>query len=202
MEHATLTLAAQAGIRVAETRALPLPGQRHAVAVKRFDRQAGCRTHSLSAHVVLRAAGEPMGYPELAQWLRRHAPAATHQAQMADCFRRMVFNILLDNTDDHEKNHVVLMNDQGRYDLSPAFDVLPSAQGLGYQQMRVGRDDTDSTLDNALSEHAQFGLTRAQAQDHIAAVQAVVARWPQHFQQQGVKAADIELLRAFIRPQR
>ena len=202
VEHATLTLAAQAGIRVAETRALPLPGQRHAVAVKRFDRQPGRRIHSLSAHVVLRAAGEPMGYPELAQWLRRHAPAATHQAQMAECFRRMVFNILLDNTDDHEKNHVVLMNDQGRFDLSPAFDVLPSAQGLGYQQMRVGRDDTDSTLANALSEHAQFGLTRAQAQDHIAAVQAVVEQWPQLFLQQGVTPADIELLRGFIRTQR
>lgn len=44
--------------------------------------------------------------------------------QMKELFRRMVFNILVDNTDDHEKNHVVLMNAKGEYELSPAFDVL------------------------------------------------------------------------------
>lgn len=57
---------------------------------------------------------------------------------MHELFRRMVFNILIDNTDDHEKNHALLMTATGEYELSPAFDVLPSGQALGYQQMRVG----------------------------------------------------------------
>jgi len=47
---------------------------------------------------------------------------------MRELFRRMVFNILLDNTDDHERNHVLLVNDAQTYELSPAFDVLPSAR--------------------------------------------------------------------------
>ncbi|MGS0759314.1 HipA domain-containing protein, partial [Roseateles sp. GG27B] len=72
-----------------------------------------------SAHVVLRAAGEMMGYPELAQLLRRRGATLDrqNQAQMRELFCRMVFNILIDNTDDHEKNHVLLMNDRCEYEL-------------------------------------------------------------------------------------
>lgn len=51
-----------------------------------------------------------------------------NRAQMRELFRRMVFNILLDNTDDHEKNHVLLTDDAQTYELSPEFDVLPSGQ--------------------------------------------------------------------------
>lgn len=103
----------------------------------------------------------------------------------------MVFNILIDNTDDHEKNHVLLMTDAGDYVLSPAFDVLPSGQALGYQQMRVGRDMADSTLDNALSEAAAFGLSPGQAAREEQRVAAVVAGWQAHFRACGVCAADI-----------
>ena len=80
---ATLTLGALAGIQVAETGVIALPDSRQALAVKRFDRAHSQRLHAMSAHVVLRAAGEPMGYPELHQWLRRHAPASGYRAQMA-----------------------------------------------------------------------------------------------------------------------
>lgn len=195
IEHATLTLAAQAGIRVAATQAVPLH-QGHAVAVKRFDRVDGSRIHALSARVALKAAGEDMGYPELAQLLRRRGPvregvAKTH---MRELFVRMVFNILIDNTDDHEQNHVVLMNDQGEYLLSPAFDVLPIGQALGYQQMRVGTDGARSTLDNALSEHAQFGLRLNEAQELVRDVVSVVARWPAHFADCGVRQQDLDAL--------
>ncbi|MFM1908936.1 MAG: hypothetical protein RLZZ591_2613 [Pseudomonadota bacterium] len=198
VEHATLTLAALAGIQVAETRVITLPQSRHALAVKRFDRAHGQRLHALSAHVVLRAAGEPMGYPELAQWLRRHAPASSYRAQMAELFRRMVFNILIDNTDDHEKNHVVLMNEQGQFTLSQAFDVLPMAQGLAYQQMRVGRDGLDATLDNALSEHAQFGLSLPEAKAQVRQVSQVTQHWKAHFSALGVRVRDMDTLAAGI----
>lgn len=80
VEHATMTLAALAGIRVADTRTLALP-KAHAVAVRRFDRVGGQRLHALSAHVALRAAGEGMGYPELAQLLRRRGVAQAGQGR-------------------------------------------------------------------------------------------------------------------------
>jgi serine/threonine-protein kinase HipA len=195
IEHATLTLAAQAGIRVAATQAVPLR-KGHALAVKRFDRHASGRIHALSARVALKAAGEQMGYPELAQLLRRRGPVrqGLAKAHMRELFARMVFNILIDNTDDHEQNHVVLMNDQGEYLLSPAFDVLPIGQALGYQQMRVGADGTVSSLDNALSEHAQFGLRLGEAQQLIRDLVNVVARWPAHFAACGVRRQDLDSL--------
>lgn len=208
IEHATMTLAVQAGIRVAQTR--PLKLQRgHAVAVKRFDREGSARMHALSARVALKAAGETLGYPELAQLLRRRgvAQGQVHQQHMQELFRRMVFNILIDNTDDHEKNHALLMTDQSEYALAPAFDVLPSGQSLGYQQMRVGSTMADSTVANALSEHALFGLKPDEAAAQVRRVAKVVAGWKKHFAAQGVSAADVEALtqhidRPFLREQR
>jgi serine/threonine-protein kinase HipA len=159
--------------------------------------------------VVLKAAGQGLGYPELAQVLRRRgvAKSSLGRAQMAELFRRMVFNIVIDNTDDHEKNHALLVNDRGEYELSPAFDVLPSGHALGYQQMRVGADMADSTISNALSEHAQFGLKRDDAEAQVRQVVAAAAGWKDHFSSVGVRAADIESLaqqidRPFLAEQR
>jgi serine/threonine-protein kinase HipA len=119
----------------------------------------------------------------------------------------MVFNILIDNTDDHEKNHALLMTDSGDYELAPAFDVLPSGQALSYQQMRVGAAGADATLDNAMSECGQFGLKKSEAADQVRKVCAVVAIWKEHFARAGVLAKDIESLasqidRPFLRDQR
>jgi serine/threonine-protein kinase HipA len=206
VEHATMTLAARAGIEVCETRALRLQDG-HAVAVRRFDRQEGLRVHALSAHVALRAAGEPYGYPELALLLRRRAHAEAFAAQGEQLFRRMVFNILIDNTDDHEKNHALLVDVAQRLRLSPAYDVLPSGQALGYQQLRVGRNGADATLANAMSEHRAFALTEARATQVCKEVAQVVSGWQAHFAACGVGARDLALLaeqidRPFLREQR
>ena len=198
IEHASMTLAAKAGIDVAHTRELVLP-QGHALAVERFDRLDNRRLHVLSAHTVLRSAGEPMGYPELSQLLRRYAQPSLIKQQQAQLFKRMVFNILIDNTDDHEKNHALIRSDQGHYRLSPAFDVLPAAQGLGYQQMRVGANGHESSIENALSEVAAFGLKLLEAKELVSNIQKVVRNWPQHFAQCGVKARELEMLRETFR---
>lgn len=212
IEHASMTLAAKAGIRVAATRPIRLDDG-HCVAVRRFDRASGRRIgrrlHAQSAHVALRAAAEPYGYPALAQLLRRRGVMAGGVAarQMRELFRRMVFNILIDNTDDHEKNHALLLDDAQHFELAPAFDVLPSGQGLGYQQMRVGEDEADSTLDNALSMCGQFGLSEGDAAREVRTVVGVVARWADHFAACGVRLRDIEaqaaqIDRPFLREQR
>lgn len=208
IEHATMTLATKAGIRAAATRPIALQGG-HALAVQRFDRADGRRRHALSASVALKAAGETMGYPELAQLLRRRGVATgqRNRADMHELYRRMVFNILMDNTDDHEKNHALLATDAGSYELAPAFDVLPSGQALGYQQMRVGSEAADSTLANALSEHKQFALSLDQARENIHQVAATVSGWKDHFAATGVSACDIDSLaqqidRPFLRDQR
>ncbi len=197
VEHACMQLAALCGIQVAQTRALPLP-KGHAVAIRRFDRSGSQRSHVISANTVLRAAGLPMGYPELAQSMRRIARAVAIRDQQKELFRRMVFNILVDNTDDHEKNHAFVRAPDGFYDLSPAYDVLPSVQGLGQQQLRVGKREAESSIDNALSNARAFGLTKDAAVQVIKQVVSVVDGWKEHFRGQGVKERDLELLAQYI----
>jgi serine/threonine-protein kinase HipA len=159
--------------------------------------------------VALRAAGEQYGYPELAQLLRRRGVTQgdAYIAQMQELFRRMIFNILIDNTDDHEKNHALLMTDSQQYALSPAFDVLPSGQALGFQQMRVGDQDADSTVTNALSMSQMYALTKDEAVKEAQTVANTVEDWKQHFKARGVISRDIDLYaeqidRPFLRDQR
>ncbi|MEO8752387.1 MAG: HipA domain-containing protein [Casimicrobiaceae bacterium] len=203
IEHACMTLAAAAGIRVARTRAITLR-QGHAIAVLRFDRTADGervrRVHAQSAFVALRAEGNSPGYPELAQLLRRRGAleGGVAKAHMRELFRRMVFNILMDNTDDHEKNHVLLMDDAQHLSLAPAFDVLPTAQGLGYQQMRVGVNANDSTIVNSVSEARLFGMSTDDAMQEAAGVARVCTGWKSHFRDAGVGAPDLEELARFV----
>jgi serine/threonine-protein kinase HipA len=188
-----MTLAHKAKIRTAKTRAVRLT-LGHAVAIQRFDRAGAARLHCISAGTALRAAGERLGYPELAQLLRRRGVTAhdLHVKHMHELFRRMVFNILIDNTDDHEKNHALIMTDAQQYELSPAYDVLPSGRALGFQQMRVGEQAADSTLDNALSMVPMFALDRNAAVREVKAVVRVVDTWQAHFKACGVSRGDID----------
>ena len=197
IEHASMQLARRCGIQTADTLALPLP-QGHAVAVRRFDRAGSQRLHVQSAYVALRAAGEVLGYPELAQLIRRLGRPDQVRAQQQELFRRMVFNILIDNTDDHEKNHALVRGADGFYALSPAFDVLPAAQGLGYQQMRLGALGHESTMVNALSEARSFGLTDAQAQQTVGAIARQVNQWKGVFKSLNVRDADIVQLSQYL----
>ncbi|HET7133437.1 MAG TPA: hypothetical protein VFJ95_14390 [Gammaproteobacteria bacterium] len=85
--------------------------------------------------------------------------------------------------------------------------MLPSGQALGFQQMRVGDAEADSTLDNALSQCRLFALDRDEAVAEIRTVARAVARWQEHFASAGVTAGDIALYaehidRPFLRDQR
>jgi serine/threonine-protein kinase HipA len=106
----------------------------------------------------------------------------------------MVFNILVDNTDDHEKNHALLVVspfENGRLRLAPAYDVLPTNSGQGFQEFICGADGRDSTLDNAMSQCEAFGLLPAEAAAEVARVIDVVHTWKEHFAQAGVTQRDI-----------
>jgi serine/threonine-protein kinase HipA len=207
IEHASLTLAKMASITVAESRVVPLAGE-NALAVRRYDREGASRVHCISAGTALRAqtigGQEPeLGYPSLAQLLRRAGVTEEDQnlRDMGELFRRMVFNILIDNTDDHEKNHalqVTAPTRQGRYRLAPAYDVLPTNSGQGYQEFVVGTDQRDSTLFNAMSQCELFGYSPAQAAAEVVRVIRVVDGWREHFAACGVTNSDLESLAARI----
>ncbi len=174
----------------------------NAVAIRRFDRVDGQRIHSVSAGTAIRAATvagtEPeMGYPQLARILRRIGltQGDAHLTDAQELFRRMVFNILIDNADDHEKNHALLVvapAANGRLRLAPAYDVLPTNSGQGYQEFICGAFGRESTLANAMSQCDAFGLQPAQAAAQVVKVIGVVNTWRAHFDAIRVSKSDLE----------
>ncbi len=202
IEHATMTLAKAAGINVATTGVHRLPKRhgraRHALTIARFDRVSEYRLHCLSAKTVLSAAGLPESYGALATTLLRLGHPDQQSAMREEFFKRMVFNILMDNTDDHERNHCLRLTFDGYYDLAPAFDVVPTLRNLGYQSLSVGAKGAESTLENALSELSEFGIKRSRAVELVRIVARVVDGWAGHFSRLGVCAADMEQLGASI----
>lgn len=203
IEHATMTLAAQANISVAQTQVVHLEAS-NALAIRRFDRVNGRRIHGISAGTAIRAAtpagAEPeMGYPQLARILRRIGVSHgdVHLSDAQELFRRMVFNILIDNTDDHEKNHALLIVDptaNGRLRLAPAYDVLPTNSGQGYQEFICGAFGQESTLVNAMSQCEAFGFEPAQAAMQVEQVIGVVNTWRKTFESLGVSKSDLNSL--------
>lgn len=106
----------------------------------------------------------------------------------------MVFNILVDNTDDHEKKHALLVvnpTDNGKLRLAPAYDVLPTNSGQGFQEYICGADGRDSTLSNAMSQCEAFGLSTAEAAQMVAQIIRVVDTWHAHFESVGVTQKDL-----------
>ncbi len=200
IEHAAMTLAAKADIEVAVTRPIKLQAG-VAIAIKRFDRlDGGLRRHALSANVALKAAGVEIAYPNLALLLRRKGVTEGQKCtrQMHELFRRLIFNILLDNTDDHEKNHVVLVTDAQHFELAPAFDVLPAGHSLGYQAMVIGVKGAESSIDNALSRARDYWLSPQTAVDEARKVARVVDTWRGHFAAAGLVSASLEELSSHI----
>lgn len=205
VEHATMTLAHKAGIQVAQTMPIPLNAE-HALAVKRFDRAQGKRVHSISACTLLRAEvpegmDPEFGYPQLARALRRAADPRTLDAQLQELFRRMVFNILVANTDDHEKNHALLCHTNGRtmkLELSPAYDVAPTGSGALAHQFMVSETSREPSLEEAMSGAESFNLSPLDAAHAVASIIAVVNEWQTHFRALGVTESDIVEVAALI----
>ena len=199
IEHATTQLAGKAGINVAQTMPIRLDGE-HAIAVKRFDREGSGRVHCLSASTVLRAEnpGSPLfGYPHLARALRKLADRKTVQSQLHELFRRMVFNILIANTDDHERNHA-MKSVRGVLELSPAYDLAPTGSGATDHQFMIGEASHQASLDHALGVCAQFAHTEQTAFAEIVGVIGVVDEWKAHFKHSGVADNDIDQIESVI----
>jgi len=205
IEHACMTMAKQVHINTAETRVIHMTAE-NAVAVKRFDRASGQRIHSISASTLIRAAtpaGQPpqYGYPHLARRLRATANIHRLDDHLQDLFRRMVFNILIGNTDDHEKNHAVTYEVQDGVpvvNLSKAYDVVTTGSGSTVHEFMIADDVVDPDLEAAISVHNDFRLEELQARTIVSEIIQVVDQWKDIFIGLGVTATDIERLEEFI----
>jgi len=179
LEAVTLGLAKACGIKVPEFFLLPVPTG-HALVLQRFDREGTLdqerRLHYLSASALLNVAYEDNdggSYVELAQVLRRIS--VQPEADLHELYRRMVFNLVAGNSDDHVKNHGVLLAGNGRYRLAPAFDlVMQLGANTGYQLLALLPGKSESSLGLARQAASQFGLSGSQAEAIIEHVRVTV----------------------------
>jgi serine/threonine-protein kinase HipA len=203
VEHAMLTLARACGLTTAESR-LTTIGERDVLLVKRFDREkteAGYhRARMVSGLTLLRTedshmARERWSYVLLVEELRR--ASASPEADAHELFRRMCFNALISNADDHPRNHAILARQQD-WRLSPAYDLTPTS--LVSQERRdlaltVGDQGRLANADNILSQSARFLLPRPEAEAVVAHMETHVRdRWYETARSVGVSERDCELI--------
>jgi serine/threonine-protein kinase HipA len=196
IEHAATMLARGVGIATPETRSHRIPIG-HVVLTKRFDRDGPSRLHSLSARTML-VTDATESYASMAAVIRKHAEAASLAEQQRELFRRMVFNILIDNTDDHTKNHAFLRLPSGKYALAPAYDVLPQMNGLGRQAIPVSARSTEDNFAAAVESSAAFGMSEEEAVAVWRNVSKGVDGWKEEFRARAVTDGDIQYLADFV----
>lgn len=207
VEHAMLTLARACGLTTAESRVVDVAG-RDVLLVKRFDRektQAGyLRTRMVSALTLLRAedtyqSRDKWSYVLLAEEVRRVCAEPAQNA--AELFRRMCFNALISNVDDHPRNHAVIAKDND-WKLSPAYDLTPAvpiSQERRDLAMECGDAGRFANAENLLSQSARFLLERDKVRAIIDGMEAQVrGTWYATARATGVSERDCEqIARAF-----
>jgi serine/threonine-protein kinase HipA len=210
VEHAMLRLARECGLRTAE-RKIETVGGKDVLLVKRFDREKTnkgyTRARMVSGLTILRADEAPevrqnWSYVILVEALRRTVEEPKKDA--AELFRRVCFNALISNIDDHPRNHAIIAKESS-WTLSPAYDLTPSTP--------VSQDRRDLALDcgdqgrfanakNILSQNARFLLDRTEAEKIVNDMKVQVeATWYNTVRASGVSEKDAEAIRgAFVYP--
>jgi serine/threonine-protein kinase HipA len=204
VERAMLELAGACGIRTAETK-LTTIGDRDALLVKRFDRESTKkgyrRARMLSALTLLRAEDthtdrSKWSYVLLAEELRRLSAQPKDDAP--ELFKRMCFNALISNSDDHPRNHAVIAVEND-WRLSPAYDLIPAPQvSIERRDLALACGDMGryAHADNLRSQSARFLVGADEAKAIIYRMeQTVKERWYEIARREGVSEKDCETIR-------
>jgi serine/threonine-protein kinase HipA len=190
-ETLALTLAAQAGIQVAEHRLVPVGG--HSVAViTRFDRAGKYRIPFISAATLLGLPqGDPGAYTMLADGIRQFGDDVP--GDLRELWRRLVFSLLASNYDDHLRNHGFLMHEPERWSLSPAYDInpVPEMDPARMSKTAITEDQEDPTIASALAAAPRFGLKATESKKILREVFTAVSGWRKTGRQLRLKASTL-----------
>ena len=203
IEYAYHKMALDAGIIMTECRLLEENGRRHFM-TRRFDRlDDGGKLHMQSlgalAHFDYNMAGA-YSYEQAILVIRQLGlPMGAIEQQ----FRRMTFNIIARNQDDHVKNIAFLMDRSGNWSLAPAFDVIYSYQPSGLwtssHQMTLNGKGDDFVLDDFKSCAKTASMKRGRAETIIEEVRTVVARWREYADEAGVNPEQRDKIQKTLR---
>jgi serine/threonine-protein kinase HipA len=191
-EAVALALAAKAGIVVPAWR-LEAVASKPVLLLRRFDREHGMRIPFLSAMSMLDAKdNEPRSYMEFVDVLRQHG--ATPKEDIHALWRRIVFSILISNTDDHLRNHGFLWEGSSGWRLSPAYDLnaVPADIKPRVLTTAIDLDDGTASLTLAFQVANYFELGEGEAHKIAGQVGQAVATWRKQAAKLGITAAEID----------
>jgi serine/threonine-protein kinase HipA len=201
-EYLAHQLAKQAGIEVPNAQLHTLTERHRTFCVQRFDRHTalGTRRMFASAMTLLEYRdGEPgASYLELAEFIASHGAKGHVDQDLAQLFRRVVFNVLIGNRDDHLRNHGFIRHPAG-WRLAPAYDVNPNPHKAEHSLTldgQIGLPDLDLVLDTA----GFYRLKPIQAQTIVADVRQAISSWPAQAKQLGLPRSEIDLMSTVIAP--
>ncbi len=176
-EAVTLTLAKQAGINVPLHR-LEIICEKPVLIINRFDRKDGMRIPFLSAMSMLGARdNEQHSYLEIAYALSQNG--VYPEKDMKELWRRIVFTIMVSNTDDHLRNHGFIFEQQKGWRLSPAYDINPTPIEIAPRILTTSIDfyDNSASLETAMSVINDFRLNKEEALSIVKEVTLAVKQW-------------------------
>jgi serine/threonine-protein kinase HipA len=188
-EKTALDLAEKSGVRVPRSRLVKIQG-RSVLVLERFDRGHGRRVPYISAMTLLEAHdGDAHDYVEIAETLSDVGAFTTED--LRELWRRVAFSVLINNTDDHLRNHGFLRA-PGGWRLSPAFDVNPDPDpGVSRQTGIGGAYDWAGAIDSLMTYAKEFRLTPKAAGETLATVAAAIAMWPESAAANGIRASEV-----------
>lgn len=193
-------LATNAGIEMAECRLEKVNGDFHTFFTKRFDRVGKSRLHFSSAMTMTGNTEEtikssPASYLDIVEFIQDHG--YNIDANLAQLWRRIVFNISVSNTDGHLRNHGFILN-EGGWQLSPAYDLNPSIDKDGLAlNIDMYNNDLDIDLAKSVGEYFRLdimGMSKIQEE-----VMTAVQQWEQLAKEIGISRSEQELMRAAFR---
>lgn len=191
-ESVALGLARKAGIVVPEWRTEDIAGKT-VILLRRFDRVNGRRIPFVSAMSMLGATdNETRSYLEFVDALRQHGAAA--KQDMHELWRRIVFSILVSNTDDHLRNHGFLYDGSDGWRLAPAYDLNPVPVDIKPRVLAtaIDTDDNTASLDLAMSVVEYFELDNARAIEIAREVGQAVSTWRETAARTGLTSGQID----------
>jgi len=180
LEHAYFSMAREAGLMVPETRVIRDKNGLVHFAIKRFDRDAADPNRRIHTQTYAALAGlnyhEPTSDYEDLLRLTKHL-TRNHQ-ETCEQFRRMLFNVLAYNRDDHAKNFSFRMNEKGEWSLTPAYDLLYTDNDLGGNWMTVCGKRNKLKLNDFLQLADLMGISLRQFNEMRQKIEDALRRWP------------------------
>ena len=187
-------LADACGIMVSQARLKKFSGKHHTFLSKRFDRtNHHQRIHFASAMTLLGFQDgsdhlDGVGYLDLAGFIIQYCPAA--KVDLEQLWRRMVFNILVSNTDDHLRNHGFILTPQG-WRLSPAYDMNPNEMGNGLT-LNVSENSNEQDISLAMATARYYQLKQEKAEKILSDMQREISQWRTVSKKFGITNGEIE----------